>query len=102
MTKFACRLRRLIIQCDNTNSTEMLREKFVLGVSNHHVTEKLLAENAAKLTFEHALQKAETTEWAGADRVTISNESSKPVQVAAVKGIFTRRVISEAMTTYRN
>ena len=86
MTEFACRLRRLIIECEYTNSTEMLRDKFILCVSNYHLAEKLLAKNAAKLTFELALQKAQTAERACADRITISNESSKPVLVAVVKG----------------
>ena len=93
MTEFACRLRRLIIECKYTNSTEMLRDKFVLSLSNHHLAEKLRAENVAKLNFELALQKAETTECARADRIAISNESPNPVRLQLSRAIFTRRVI---------
>ena len=69
----------------------MLRDKFVLSVSKNLLAEKLLTENSAKLTFELALQKAETAERTCADRIAIAYESSKPVQVAAVKGNFYKK-----------
>ena len=49
----------------------MLRDKFVLGLENSSLAEKLLAEDSNKLTFDMALKRAEAMERARADQKSI-------------------------------
>ena len=72
-TDFACRLRRLVKECDFGSSLiTLLRDIFVCGVYDDRLGERLLAEDAASLTFETALAKAEAFERARADRQTVT------------------------------
>ena len=58
ITGFACRLRRLVSDCDlgKTGSTH-LRDIFVIGVADDRIGERLFAEDAKSLTFELAIAR---------------------------------------------
>jgi hypothetical protein len=64
ITSYACRLGRLIAECNFTNSAELLRDIFVIGVKNDRLGERLLTEDASKLTFDEAVAKATAVERA--------------------------------------
>ncbi len=69
VTQFACRIRRLIKDCGFADemATTLLRDIFVCGVSATVLGERLMAEDPDKLTFERAIQMAESFERARAD-----------------------------------
>ena len=72
--EFSCRLRRLISECDfNADvSKELLRDIYVCGVSNNALGERLLSEDASKLTFEQAVARGEALERAKTERASVS------------------------------
>ena len=74
--EFACRLRRLSSDCQFSNASEMLRDVFVIGVRNDHLGERLLSEDASTLTFEAAVNRAETVERATKARSLMTNAST--------------------------
>lgn len=70
-TDFACRLRRLVAECDlDSCASTLLRDIFVIGVANDRLGERLLAEDAKTLTFELAVAKAEAFERGKVERAT--------------------------------
>lgn len=71
VSAFAVRLRRLAKECNFSDSSFLLRDIFVMNVRNNTLGEKLLSEDAALLTFESAVQKAEAFERARSERTTI-------------------------------
>ena len=83
--EFAGRLRRLSADCQFSNASEMLRDVFVIGVRNDHLGERLLSEDASKLTFEAAVNRAETVERATMDRSLMTNAST-PHSVLKIGG----------------
>lgn len=81
---FACRLRKLASECSFTDSSELLRDIFVIGVSNDRLGERFLSEDPTKLTFDAAVTKSCAYERALADRSSINHE--KPELANAVGG----------------
>jgi len=67
-TAFANRLRRLASTCAFTNTAELLRDMFVFKVCSSALADKLLQEEADKLTFEVAIAKAQAFERGTSDR----------------------------------
>lgn len=84
-TDFACRLRRLAGDCGFNETATILRDIFVIGIRNDVIGERLLMEDAATLTFEGAIARAEAAERAMDDRkhmasnVSINSLSQKTV-----------------------
>lgn len=69
VSDFACRLRRLVAECDlGSTAAVLLRDIFVIGVMDDRLGERLLAEDSKTLTFELALAKAESYERAKLER----------------------------------
>ena len=79
-TEFACRLRRLSVQCNFANATEMLRDVFVLGIHDDRLGERLLTEDAQTLTFDKALAKAEAFERASSDRSKVGHHEQPSIK----------------------
>ena len=73
VTEFACRLRRLIKECDFTAAigATLLRDIFVVGIYSNILGERLLAEDASTLTFDKAINMAEAFERARSERQTV-------------------------------
>lgn len=70
-TDYACRLRRLVAECDLASSAStLLRDIFVIGVADDRLGERLLSEDATTLTFELAVAKAEAFERGKVERAT--------------------------------
>jgi len=85
VTQYACRIRRVAQDCEFKDQQEMLRDKFVLGIFDNQLAERLLAEDASTLSFEKALKRAEACERAKLDRKAINTTSDaicsvKPMQ----------------------
>ena len=78
IAEFAGRLRRLSSDCAFKDASEMLRDVFVIGVRNDHLAERLLTQDAATLTFEKAVTKAETVERATSDRSQMTTSTDSP------------------------
>ena len=75
--EFACRLRRLIHECDfGESANTLLRDIFVTGIRNNHLGERLLAEDAQLLTFDSAIAKAEAFERARVERQSFNPNNS--------------------------
>ena len=73
VTEFACRLRRLIKECDFMAAigATLLRDIFVVGIYSNILGERLLAEDASTLTFDKAINMAEAFERARSERQTV-------------------------------
>ena len=73
--EYSCRLRRLMTQCDFNAATSLilLRDIFVCGIYSNMLGERLLSEDAATLTFENAIARAEAWERARSDRQTVGS-----------------------------
>jgi len=86
VTQFACRIRRLIQDCDfkTDMATMLLRDIFVCGLSAAVLGERLMAMESSKLTFEKALQMAESFEHARADWKSLGDGTAQQQSVAAV------------------
>ena len=70
------RLRRLAQECDfGTSAYTLLRDIFVIRVRNNRLGERLLSEDAAELTFDTALTKAEAFERARTKRGVVATNS---------------------------
>lgn len=71
--EFACRLRRTIKECEFSADVakSMLRDIFVCGIYSNALGERLLTEDAATLTFEAAITRAEAFERARSERQTV-------------------------------
>ena len=70
--QFAGKLRRLARECNFCNSSEMLRDIFIIGIRDDRLGEKFLSEDASKLTFEEAVRRAQIHERAVADRSKVT------------------------------
>lgn len=75
--EYACRLRRLSAECSFSNPPEMLRDVFVMGVYNDRLGERLLTDDADKLTFEAAVSRSQAFERATNDRVKMNGNKSE-------------------------
>ncbi len=74
ISDFSCRLRRLSRECDfGENTAILLRDIFVIGVHEDRLGERLLAEDASRLTFEKAVSWAEAYERARSERGAVSS-----------------------------
>ena len=78
--EYVCRLRRLAKDCAFTDCATMLRDIFVIGVSNDRLGENLLTEDASTLTFDTAVAKAETIERALRDRGRVQTVAASQTQ----------------------
>lgn len=59
--------------CDfSADKAGLMRDVFVIGLSNHRLVERLLAEDPTSLDFETALRKDEALEIASSDRSKLS------------------------------
>ena len=88
VTQYACRIRRVAQDCEFKDAQEMLRDQFVLGIYDNQLAERLLAENASKLTFETALKRAEACERARQDRMAINTNADSVCRVETPKKSF--------------
>ena len=85
VNEFAVRLRRLSSECSYPTSVvqELLRDVFVFGLFDDRLAQQLLAVDAAKLTFDTALKKAEVFERAHMERKPSEvNSVGKPSNVS--------------------
>lgn len=83
ITEFACRLRRMAQRCDFGGSMEtMLRDILVIGVKDNALGEKLLGEDATKLTFDTAVRQAEAFERARSERRNVSSAAQCQAVIA--------------------
>ena len=75
--EYSCRLRRLVGQCDFDAATSamLLRDIFVCGIFSNLLGERLLSEDAAQLTFDSAIARAEAWERAKNDRQSVDNSN---------------------------
>ena len=73
ITEFACRLRRLICECDfpPAFSDTLLRDIFVCGVHSNVLGERLLSEDSSTLTFTMAITRGEAWERARSERQSV-------------------------------
>ena len=72
-SQFAVRLRKMATECKFTNSAEMLRDIFIICVSDNQLGERFLMEDLDKLTFEVAVNKAEIIEKAHSNRNSVNS-----------------------------
>ncbi len=76
ISNFAVRLRRLTHECEFANdATTLMRDIFVVGIYDDRLGERLLAEDASKLTFDMALAKAEAFERARQEQGVVARSS---------------------------
>ena len=92
ISEFACRIRRLAKDCEFRDTATMQRDIFVIGVANDRLGEHLLTEDAAILTFDAAVAKAEAVERACQDRdkhvlLLVQVEDIAAVNVRQIKSI---------------
>lgn len=85
VTEYACRLRRIAADCCFKDVGENLRDKFVLGIFDSNLGERLLTEDASTLTFELALQKAQAYERARRDRQSVESNATSKTTISFVK-----------------
>lgn len=81
VTNFAVRLRRLSRECDfGPSAATLMRDIFVVGIRDDRLGERLLAEDAATLTFDIALSRAEAFERARLERGAVSSAETNSLQ----------------------
>ena len=71
--------------CEFRDTATMQRDIFVIGVTNDRLGEHLLTEDAATLTFDAAVAKAEAVERACQDRGRVQVEDIAAVNVHQIK-----------------